>query len=265
MPKRRIGRCLIASIGLLIVPLAACSPANVQQSLAPQHTLARDGGVRLTLRASCLPDAPSCDLTKQRNTAVVVIARRLDEQKDLSDPVVHGDGSANIIVELPALTSEAVIGEVTALVTNRGRIEILDTGWDSPAVGASTAGKTCTDACDAGQYRIVFTGDQIDRSSVAAQPDRAQTGKWDVQFRFAGSSRQRFAEYTASHIGQYLTIAANDVVVVSSVIQSEIDDTGLIAGFSESDASQVATYLKSGSLPATIAVVSTERVQPSTV
>lgn len=265
MPKPWNGRHLIASVCLLalVMLLAACSRPGPQQSLAPQHTFARDGGIRLTLRVSCLPDASTCDLEKQRDAAVGVIARRLGERKDLSDPVVRGDGSDGIVVELPDVASGPLVGDITALVTTRGRIEILDTGDDSLVIGSSTVGKTCADTCDAGQYPVIFTGDQIDRSSVAAQQDRFQAGKWVVLFRFSGSSRQQFADYTASHIGRYLTITANDVVVMSSVIQSEIEDTGQITVMDENQARRLAAYLMSGSLPATIAVVSTEQAQPS--
>ncbi len=181
---------------------------------------------------------------------------------DVHDPVVRADGSTQIIVELPGITGSPQIADITSLLTSSGAVAILDTGSDFLPVGASTTGKTCVGPCEAGQYHIAFTGDQIDRNQVAAELDN-QSGQWVVQFAFAGSARQQFASYTASRIGQYLTIAVDDIVVESATIQSEIDGAGQITGGDEASARQVAAYLKSGSLPAVITVVSSELVTPS--
>lgn len=263
MAKRWTWGYLIAlSIALSLLVLTACAPIGLRQSVAPQHTLARDGGTRLTLRATCLPSAPSCDVTKQRVAAIRVLSARLAGRSDVQDPVVRADGSANIVVELPGITGETQIADITSLLTKNGAVAILDTGSDFLDVGTSVVGKTCTSTCNVGQYRILFTGDQIDRNQVAAVVDQ-QSGKWVVEFAFAGSARQQFAQYTATHIGQYLTIAANDVVVNSATIQSEIDGPGQITGTSQAEAKQMAAYLKSGSLPATLTVVSTEMATPS--
>ena len=242
--------------------LAACSPIGLRQSVTPQHSLAQDGGVRLTLRAACLSTAPACTLTRERDAAIGVLTRRLAGRSDVHDPAVRTDGTTNIIIELPGFTGSTQIADITSLLTNSGAVAIIDTGSDVLPVGTSTTGETCVSACEAGQYRIAFTGNQIDRNQVAARLDN-QSGKWVVQFGFAGSVRQQFASYTASHIGEYLTITVDDVVVESATIQSEIDGTGQITGVNEAEARQMAAYLNSGSLPAVLTVVSSELVTPS--
>lgn len=252
------GRCLVLFVALL---LTACAPIGVRQSVTPQHSLARDGGVRLALHVACLPTAPTCDLAKQRDAAIGVLTRRLSGRSVVHDSVVRADGSTNIIVELPDITGSTQIADITTLLTSSGMVAILDTGSDSLPVGANTAGKTCANACAPGQYHVAFTGDQIDHKQVAAQPDN-QSGQWVVQFAFAGSARQQFASYTASHVGDYLTIAVDDIVVESATIQSEIDGNCQISGMTESDAQQLAANLKLGALPATITVVSSEQVTP---
>lgn len=260
MPKQWIVGCLML---VSVLALAACMPANPEHSLAPKHTLARDGGTRLTLRAACLPSAPDCDLAKQRAAAMEVLRQRLEQSISVNDPIVRGDGAADIVVELPGVTSHSQVADITTLLTTSGAVAVLDTGDTPLPTGTNVAGQTCLSTCAADQYRIMFTGDQIDRAQVGVQQDTAHGGTWLVQFAFAGSARKQFADYTASHIGQYLTIAANDVVVESATIQSEIDATAQISGMNEAEAKQLAADLKSGALPATLTVLTTEQAQPS--
>jgi preprotein translocase subunit SecD len=262
MSKRWNDRFLVLILALL---LTACSPIGLQQSVTPQHSLAQDGGVRLTFRAACPPTSPACNLAKERDAAVGVLARRLAGRSDVHDPVVRADGSTNIIVELPGSTGSTgstQIADIITLLTTSGTVAILDTGSDILPSGTNVISKMCSSACAPGQYHVAFTGDQIDRNQVAAQPDN-QSGQWVVQFAFAGSARQQFASYTAAHIGEYLTIAVDNVVVESATIQSEIDNSCQISGMTEADARQLAANLKLGALPAVITVVSSDQVTPS--
>lgn len=247
-----------------LLALAACSPVGVRQSTATQHSLARDGGARITLRAACLPDAPACDLTKQRDAAIAALTRRISRDANVPGAAVRANGAANIVVELPGISDDAQITDITKLLTDvGGTLEILDPGDAILDTGASVAGKTCVSACDAGQYRVVFTGDQMDPGRVSVQQDIQHTGVWLVEFAFAGAAKQQFAGYTASHIGQPLVLTLNDVVISSPTIQSEIDEAGEISGLSEAEARQVANDIKRGALPVALSVVTTELVMPS--
>lgn len=235
--------------------LAGCGSASTTT-----RTLAADGGMRITLRASCLPTSPGCDLSKQRDAAIPVLTRRLSGAVGVTDPTVHADGAANIVVELPGATSDA---SVMPLLTSIGTLTFLDTYGVGLGVGSSTAGETCTTACQPGQFQIVFTGDQLDPNSINATND-PQTNRPVVLFEFASANRDRFAQYTRDHISQYLTIAFNDAVVESAVIQGEIDGQGEISGIATlSDAQSLATILKSGALPVALSVEGEQRVTPT--
>ena len=247
---------------LCVLALGGCSLIGVRQPTVSQHTLARDGGARLVLRAACLPETPTCDVTKQRTAAMQVLSRRLAGRSEIANPVVRADGAANIIVELPQVTDSGQVADITALLTGTGAVAVLDTGDTFVQIGANTAGQTCTTSCAAGQYHVMFTGGQMDRNQVAAKLDDV-SDKWIVTFGFAGSAKQQFAAYTASHIGQALTITSDDIVIASATIQSEIDGSGQIGGASETEAKRLAAYLKSGSLPVATSVVTTELVMPS--
>ena len=254
------GRLMPLWLMLCVLGFAACGESALGQT---RHTLVRDGGVRLVLRAACLPDAPACDLAKQRDAAVAVLSRRITGNTDVPNPVVRVDGAADIVVELPGVSDEAQITSVTTLVTEAGgTVEILDTRGVSPDVGANMTGKTCRSACDAGQYRVVFTGAQMNPGRIAVQQDTQHGGVWLVEFAFAGAAKKQFADYTASHIGQALVFTLNDVVIASPFIASAIDDAGQVSGLSEAQARQVAHDLKVGALPVALSIVSTERVTP---
>jgi preprotein translocase subunit SecD len=110
---------------------------------------------------------------------------------------------------------------------------------------------------------VLFTGAQINANAVSAQNDSI-TNQPIVYFGFAGQAKQQFADYTRSHIGQYLTIALDDTVIESAVIQTEIDGEGKLSGFQTLDeARRLAAYVKFGPLPAALSVASDEQVTPS--
>lgn len=267
MPKHWITQWNERNLKVLVLlgmfALTACSPIGLRQSFAPQHDLVRDGGTRLILRATCLPTTPACDLTEQRDATIHTLSQRLTGRTDVNDPVVRADGAEDIIVELPGVTGATQIADITTLLTTSGAVAFLDTGATPLPLGTNIAGKTCISACTVDQYRIVFTGDQIDRGQVTARMDVAQSDKWIVEFAFAGSATQQFAQYTLAHIGQFLTITANDVVINSATIQSEIDGSAEITGMTQPEAKQLAAYLKSGVLPATLSVKSSVLVTSS--
>lgn len=246
-------RTLILAV-LALAGLVACG--------APQHTLTKDGGSRLTLQASCLSEKPGCIVGNWLDATRQVLARRLGDGLDIADAVVRVDGADQIVVELPGVTNDA---QVVSTLTEHGGVAILDTGPTPVAVGTDVTGETCTAACAAGQLHIVFTGDQMDPSSIKAELD-PQSNQPIITFAFAGTAKADFARYTASHIGQYLTIAANDRVVESAVINSQIDGLGQVSGgnMTVSEAQHLAVLMKSPALPLHLTVLTNEVLQPST-
>ncbi|HEX9070168.1 MAG TPA: hypothetical protein VF807_15470 [Ktedonobacterales bacterium] len=245
-------RALVLAV-LALAALAACG--------APQHTLMTDGGSRLTLQASCLPDKPGCVIGNWLDTTKQVLTRRLGSLA-ITDSVVRVEGADHIVVELPGVTNDA---QVVSTLTEHGGVAILDTGTTLVAVGTDVTGKTCAATCAARQFHIVFTGDQIDPSSINAALD-PQTNQPAVAFAFAGAAKDDFAKYTASHLGQYLTIAANDNVVESATINSQIDGLGQVSGgnMTVSEAQHLAVLMKSPALPLHLTVLTNEVLQPST-
>jgi protein-export membrane protein SecD len=104
-------------------------------------------------------------------------------------------------------------------------------------------------------YETVFTGRDLQAAGVDRNP---QTGEFTVVFQLQPDAAQRFAEYTANHIGQFLTIVLDGAVISSPRIQSAIPDgSGSITGdFTFESARSLAVQLQYGALPVPLAVES---------
>jgi preprotein translocase subunit SecD len=254
-----VARGICLPLIALAMSLAACAPSG------PQYTLTHDGGYRITLRAACPPTALGCDLGQRRATALPILSQRLADRTQVQGAVVRADGPSDIVVGLPRVTSQRdAVGDV-AVLAGRGAVAILDTGDQPLAIGESTAGRTCTTACHTGQYPIIFTGEQLDRASIDVERD-SFSGGLVVTFQFGSAYKQQFADYTGTHIGKYLTITADDVVIESAAIQDKIasDSPVQINGaLTDTEAQLIADALWSGTLPIVLMIVGEERVSPS--
>jgi len=90
-----------------------------------------------------------------------------------------------------------------------------------------------------------LTGRDLKR--VNATLDR--NGAPAIGFEFKGPARKRFANLTASHIGERLAVIYNDKVISAPVIQSAIDGPGVITGrFSQDEVKRMVDIITAGSL-----------------
>jgi preprotein translocase subunit SecD len=235
--------------------------AGYKNNLTINQGLDLQGGVQMILQASCPQSKPNCDYSQYMNSVVDNINRRIAGGLAVNDAVVRlagtGSGANQVLIELPGLTD---VSRAEALLGKTGQMNIIDTGStqlpvQSPAVG-------CTTNCQSGQYKIVFTGDQLDVNSVSAALD--QNNQPIVQFAFSGNAKSAFGTYTGSHIGQYLTITLDNQVIESAVIQSEIDGPGQISGLPDiATAQNLASYLRYGALPLPLTIQSENVLAPT--
>src|SRR5579859_67561 len=205
------------------------------------------GGVQVLLQATC--DVPTNHCTQdQLNLMPDVqsnIERRVNGGLGVSEPVIRLEGNDRISVELPGLKNEQ---DAVNLLGQTGKLEIIDTGAQSLAVGQVVT---------PGQYPVRFTGDQLDPNSINATIDQ-QSSRPVIVFQFTGSDQNAFAQYTQSHVGQYLTITLDGKVIESAVIQSQITGQGQISGgnMTLDSAQATAALLRYGSLPVPLTIVS---------
>ncbi|HEY7349179.1 MAG TPA: protein translocase subunit SecD [Ktedonobacterales bacterium] len=205
------------------------------------------GGVQVLLEASCSLPPNQCNAETKKLMPDVRdnIERRVNGGLGVSEPVIRLQGDYRISVELPGLKNEQ---DAVALLGQTGKLEIIDTGPNRLTEGT---------VVKEGQYPVVFTGDQLDPNSINANID-SQTGKPQILFQFKGSAQSAFANYTQSHVQQYLTITLDGKVIESAVIQTQITGQGQISGgnMTLDQAQATAALLRYGSLPVPLTLVS---------
>jgi len=97
-----------------------------------------------------------------------------------------------------------------------------------------------------------------------ARPVQDPSAGWETEFFLSQDAAQRFARFTASHIGDRLAIVLDKVVLSAPSIKSQIRDSGVIEGLSgRQEAADLALNLRSGSLPAGIQYLAENTVGPS--
>jgi SecD/SecF fusion protein len=111
-----------------------------------------------------------------------------------------------------------------------------------------------------------MTGAHLEDAGVSADPT---TGARVIAFTLTDIGRDIFSEYTRDHVGDYLAITLDGVVVSSPRIQTHISTkqgqitSGSPGGFERQEAESIAIKLKYGALPVPLKVVENRTVGPS--
>jgi hypothetical protein len=218
------------------------------------------GGIELVLTVAAAPGSQAI------SADIRTIERRLATRMNSSDMHVFVESPNNhltnvIVVEIAGHTANEA--SIASLVDSTGQLDIIDTGSNVLSIVTDVTEQTCTSTCAPGQYKVVFTGDELDPNSIQATRD-AQTSQPAVQFEFQGSAQSAFATYTQNNIGNYLTITLDNKVIESATIESQITGIGEISGgnITTAEAENLATLLKYGALPAPVAVILNVSFQP---
>lgn len=219
-----------------------------KNDLEVRQGLDLQGGVQFVLQANCPPDKPKCDKDSKMGAVVDNINRRISQGLAVNEATVRQMDNNRILVQLPGLKD---MEQARALIGKTGQMNIIETNGQYLPVNSTV---------QPGQYKVVFTGSQLDTNQIAAGIDQ-QTGKPIVTFAFSGSAKAAFGKYTRDNIGQPLTITLDNQVIESAQIQSEIDGNGQITGIGTiQDAQNLASLLRYGSLPLPLAVVSQQQL-----
>ena len=237
--------------------------AGYNNSLAIDEGLDLRGGVQITMQASCPSDQPHCNssqITSQMGAVIDNINRRIQEGLTVTDAVVRQEGGNRILIQLPDLRNE---NQALSLLGQTGQMNVIDTGTTALPIGTVVTGQTCTTTCASGQYKIVFTGAELDPSTISATID--QNNQPIVQFEFAGNAKSAFSTYTQNNINNFLTITLDDKVIESASINSQITGIGEISGgnMTIANAQSLAALLKYGALPLPLKVIDDSQVAPT--
>ena len=249
-------------------------PLRVRQGLDLQ------GGIQILLQAMPMQSetAESEEEAQDQWSVSVETARNIIERRvnglGLAEALVQTQGEDRIVVELPGIEDPEL---AISTIKETGLLEFIDTGMTPLApdtsvqttfsqvtstqamTGSEGISPTASLFPPAASYETVFTGRDLRR--VGIQSDQ-YTNEYYISFEMQPDAAQKFYEYTDSHIGQYLTIVLDGVVISSPVIQSAIPDgSGQISGsFTRQSARNLAIQLQYGALPVPLEVESQRSV-----
>jgi len=245
-------------------------PLRIRQGLDLQ------GGVQVLLQAmpveteTVSEEEAQALATVSLETARNIIERRVNGL-GVTEALVQTQGDDRIVVEMPGIDDPDL---AISTIKETGLLEFIDTGATAlpPGLPVQTtwrqalATPTLTDSEQISPtallfpeqdipYETVFTGRDLSRAGVDRDPT---TGQFSVLFELQPDASQRFAQYTGSHIGQFLTIVLDGVVISSPRIQGTIPDgSGSITGnFTYESARSLAVQLQYGALPVPLKVES---------
>lgn len=248
------------------------------------------GGLQTLLQA----DVANCASVNQSDLQVT---RQILESRanalGVSEIVMQIAGQCRIVAEFPGVSKPE---EVVAALQQTALLEFVDMGTNPLAEGtavktdygqttaaqtpvaSATAPATSTPAAgttpaanataqpgataEPKVYHTVMTGKDL--STVAVQVGTTP-GSYVVAFTLKSGASTTFAEYTSSHVNQYLAIVLDKKVISAPVIKNAITDgQGVIeGGFTNDSANALAVQLRYGSLPVPVKVVESQTVGPT--
>lgn len=181
----------------------------------------------------------------------------------VAEPVIQIEGDNRLIVELPGLgssdstcpTDEAAcedpLDAAIELFRETGQLLVVDTGMEPQREGEKFV---------ADPENVVLRGADLETARVEFDP----VGSSYIAFELKSSSGEHFERHTQTHLGQWLTITVDDIVISSAIVEAAIRDKGVIRGsFTPDQAKRLAIQLQYGALPVPLKVVENLTVRPT--
>jgi len=236
-------------------------------------------GFLLTMKPSVVADLRRDTMDQSLET----ITRRINAL-GLTEPTIAftGRGDNEILVQLPGegdpTHAKAVIqaggqlalnrvsddqtypSEAAALASHGG---VLAPGTE--IVGGRAEGQT-GQAPQQAFYILdrapIVTGQDLRGATPA--PSGNNPGQYEVRFQLSTSAAARFGPFTEANVGRRMAIVLDHKVYTAPVINSRIEDSGIIEGnFTQESAQDLALVLRAGALPASIRYLEERTVGPS--
>jgi len=108
----------------------------------------------------------------------------------------------------------------------------------------------------------IVTGEDL--RGASPEPSTNYPGQYQVHFQLSTAAAARFGPFTESNIGKRMAIVLDHQVYTAPVINSRIEDSGIIEGnFTQQSGQDLALVLRAGALPASIKYLEERTVGPS--
>ena len=267
-----------------------------QRYIALRLGLDLQGGLQVLLAADA-PEGQEVDAASME-AARRIVENRVNSL-GLTEPVVQAQGERRIIVELPGIENpeqavETIKGtallefvdarniplppgivitttlggpqitppaaEMTDTASISPTSELTPTAELSPTAESPITPTQPTPAPSSGPvtYETILTGADLKNVGL----DRTERGEYTIPFELNPDAAQIFADYTASHVGQYLCIALDKIVISCPTVQEPIPSgqASISGNFTFDMARQLAIQLRYGALPIPLRVESFNRI-----
>ena len=247
-----------------------------QRSIRIHQGLDLVGGTQIVLEAQHGLDAEgnAIDYTGVMEAARTVVENRVAGGLGVVEPLVQQVGDNRIIVELPEVKDP---DQAISLLKETGRLEFVEalrfplndgdriltskelelTGGDIPTETLTYPDKV---------FPTLMTGAHLADARVDVNNT---TGARIIGFTLSDEGRDIFSAYTRDHIGDFVAITLDGVVISAPRVQSHISTkdgqitSGQPQGFDKDEAESIAIKMKYGALPVPMKVVENRTVGPS--
>src|SRR5580700_4988714 len=238
-----------------------------------------DNGYLLTMKPSVVADLRRDTMDQSLET----ITRRINAL-GLTEPTIAftGRGDNEILVQLPG---EGDPTRAKSVIQAGGQLELRrvadDQTYPSEAAALAAHGGVLPPGTEIVPGRAegqtgqapqqvfyildrapIVTGQDLRGASPA--PSGNNPGQYEVRFQLSTSAAARFGPFTEANVGRRMAIVLDHKVYTAPVINSRIEDSGIIEGnFSQESAQDLALVLRAGALPASIKYLEERTVGPS--
>src|SRR5207253_236554 len=264
---------------LVVIPPAGVSTADyekIAKDYVPTFDLSRtaEGAMQFKMK-------PSAYATLERDTierCVETIRNRVDAL-GVTEPIIAPESGNRIVIQLPGVDDPARVKEIiktTAQLQFRlvegepssdpktimqgvppnmqNEVDVL------PGTREDALGRAAGVEYYAVRKIVPVTGTDLKDARV----QKGRLGEPTVGFSLTPDGGRKFGELTGANVKKRLAIVLDNKVVSAPVINSQIQDQGVIEGtFTTQRAADLALVLRSGSLPAGLDTLEERTVGPS--
>jgi protein-export membrane protein SecD len=223
------------------------------------------GGTQVLLEAD-LPEGQAPE--EGAMTAAKTIVENRVNGLGVAESVVQAQGDTRLIVELPGVNNP---DQAVDTLRSTGQLEFVNPAG-APLSQGMVINTTNRPTAAADLQADIASGnaepveipypDQVFNTEMTgeilsdARAVRDQYGQWEIGFELTNAGSDQFLDYTRNHVGDVLAIVLDGRVLSAPVIQSAIQDSGVINGtFTTDEAESLAVQMRYGALPVPLAVI----------
>lgn len=216
--------------------------------------VADDGEGNITIKYT--PQALNELKIKVVDQSVEIVRRRIDEL-GTKEPVIQGQGTDRIAVQLPGLQNPEYVKTLLGK-TAKMSFHLVDSRSSAADArrGKINAASRVVSGSDGVQY-VISRKPAVGGENLVDAQAVFQDNEPVVSFKFNTIGGKKFAEVTKNNIGERLAIVLDNEVISAPTIQGAIPGgSGVITGnFTLESANDLALLLRSGALPAPLEVL----------